>query len=313
MSKLNFKRMTSKIVTLLIILISTINGYSNNKNQVINNATPDAKNDSLIALYNQPLLLKEEAESKTTNDYTYKFGMSESSILSTEELEVSILLDGYGSWRNAPYVIRLQNKTDNFMYIDLSHSFKIYPDGEFESYFNTKQITMSSPTQASILGRAIDGDVNTITHSNPALLIIPPHAAANISKYKFQNKDLLLILNNTETFNIDKRFIWLEKNELTKNNVINYTEETSPYKQRYIITYSVNSTTPEIKKLNFEIYVQQVFGLSIEAIATSKFLYKKEWQNNFSNISEHSLVGITIQGHHYTEYLNSTAPQPISW
>lgn len=59
---------------------------------------PDIKNDSLIALYNKHIMYyKNKNQLKKASAYTYKFGMTSSSVLSTDEIEVSILLNQKGS------------------------------------------------------------------------------------------------------------------------------------------------------------------------------------------------------------------------
>lgn len=78
--------------------------------------------------------------------------MSSNSVLSSEDLDISIVLNGNGngSWYNAPYLIKIRNKTDGFIYIDLANCFKIYPDGSYRCYYDTKQTTISSGTGSGV-------------------------------------------------------------------------------------------------------------------------------------------------------------------
>lgn len=246
---------------------------------------------------------------KNASVYTFKYGMSSTSVLSTDELEVNIVLNGEGSWIGAPYVIKLSNKTENFIYIDLASCFKIYPDGKPVSYYDAKQTTISSGggSGASIgLGAitnavGIGGVVGTIAngvsvgggrsssastvYSQQRLLIIPPHSTANLTEYKSEGSGKnYRIITNSENFDIDERFVWLNKNDLKKYGVLNYGETESPYKLRFILPYSTTEEFEDVKKMNFEIFVQQVFGVLMNR-------FYGDWEDDFININKNTIMG----------------------
>ena len=96
--------------------------------------SPAEDNAMRIALYNNSIRSrKNETPGKFAARYTYKFGMSSNSVLSSEDLDISIVLNGNGngSWYNAPYVIKIRNKTDGFIYIYFSICLKIYTVGSY--------------------------------------------------------------------------------------------------------------------------------------------------------------------------------------
>ena len=177
--------------------------------------SPAEDNAMRIALYNNSIRSrKNETPGKFAARYTYKFGMSSNSVLSSEDLDISIVLNGNGngSWYNAPYLIKIRNKTDGFIYIDLANCFKIYPDGSYRCYYDTKQTTISSGTGSGVslglgaVANAFDvgGIAGTLanglavgtgssksastTYAQNRILTVPPMATANLTEEK---KELL--------------------------------------------------------------------------------------------------------------------------
>ena len=284
------------------------------------NAKPDVHNDSLIALYNIPISYKKNKSSnKNSIAYTYKYGMTSSSVLSNKDLEISVLLNAQGSWYNAPYVIKLRNKTDNFIYIDLANCFKIYPDGNPVCYYESKQTTISNGTASggSIgLGAitnavGIGGVVGTIangvsvgggsnssastTYVQQRILTIPPQSIVSLREFKDDGAGKnWRVITNSEVFNIEERFVWLKKGDVKRYDIINYTEANSPYKQKYLLSYSTTPDLATINRIGFEIYVQQVLGIWIES-SYSYMYYQIDWEDKFTNLTEYSIVGTTIQ------------------
>ena len=170
--------------------------------------SPAEDNAMRIALYNNSIRSrKNETPGKFAARYTYKFGVASNSVLSSEDLDISIVLNGNGngSWYNAPYLIKIRNKTDGFIYIDLANCFKIYPDGSYRCYYDTKQTTISSGTGSGVslgLGAVanafdIGGIAGTLanglavgtgssksastTYAQNRILTVPPMATANLT------------------------------------------------------------------------------------------------------------------------------------
>lgn len=309
-----------------IIAINYENGEKDvfeHKEQSIKNelkVIPDTENDSLIALYNKHIMYyKDKTSAKKASAYTYKFGMTSSSVLSTDEIEVSILLNQKGSWYNAPYVISLKNKTNDFLYIDLARCFKIYPDGNSECYYNTKQTTISNGkgvgasvglgavTNTMGIGGVVGSIANGIsvgrnnmssasaTYSMQRFLSIPPNSTTNLTEYKGDGEGKnYRVVTNSEVFNIEDRFVWLKKGDITKYGVLNYTETNSPYKQKFVVSYSTNPEFENLSMINFEIFVQQVFGVCMES-SYDYMYYKLDWEGDWKGIDSYTIMGTTIQ------------------
>lgn len=299
---------------------------SSSKNaQSIVDVTPVKDNNRLITEYNA---LVKPAKAKLggyTTAYTYKYGVTANSILSSEDLEISIVLNGDGSWYNAPYVINIRNKTNGIIYLDLANCFKSYPDGKYVCYYDSKQTSISEGS--SVMGAlglgaisnaiGIDGAIGTIangisvgksvgktssmTYSQNRFLTIPPHGCANLSSYKGAGTGKHFhVISNSELFNIDSKYVWISKKGIRKNESIEYSEEESPYKQQYVILYSKDSNFSQISRVGFGVYVQQVLGVDIEGIY-DYMLYKIEWWKKFQGITNKTIIGTTPHSYYHDD------------
>ena len=273
-----------------------------------------------IALYNNTIRsLKNETPGKFAARYTYKFGMSSNSVLSSEDLDISIVLNGNGngSWYNAPYLIKIRNKTDGFIYIDLANCFKIYPDGSYRCYYDTKQTTISSGTGSGVslglgaVANAFDvgGIAGTLanglavgtgssksastTYAQNRILTVPPMATANLTEEKRDGRDGRGLITNSESFYIDAKDEWLPKRSVPKNGSISYSEKESPYTLKYVVVYSKDAQFSEIKRNTFELYVQQVLGVDIESTEINLY-YRRDWEKKFLDMTPNTIIGIAI-------------------
>lgn len=296
---------------------------SSNDKQLIVDVMPVKDNNSLIADYNILVNSSKKKIGGYTTNYTYKFGVTSNSVLSSEDLEISIELNGDGSWYNAPYVINIKNKTDGMIYLDLANCFKLYPDGSYVCYFDSKQTSISEGSSTiGALGIGaisnaigIGGIVGTIAsgvsvgtgnemsssmiYSQNRLLIIPPHGKANLSSYKGAGSGKHYhVISNSEIFNIDNKYIWLTKKSIRKNESIEYSEEDSPYNQQYILLYSKDLQFSKISRITFGVFVQQVLGVDIEESYYDYMLYEMGWWKNFQNVTDKSIMGTILHRYH---------------
>lgn len=282
--------------------------------------SPAEDNAMRIALYNNSIRSrKNETPGKFAARYTYKFGMSSNSVLSSEDLDISIVLNGNGngSWYNAPYLIKIRNKTDGFIYIDLANCFKIYPDGSYRCYYDTKQTTISSGTGSGVslglgaVANAFDvgGIAGTLanglavgtgssksastTYAQNRILTVPPMATANLTEEKRDGRDGRGLITNSESFYIDAKDEWLPKRSVPKNGSISYSEKESPYTLKYVVVYSKDAQFSEIKRNTFELYVQQVLGVDIESTEINLY-YRRDWEKKFLDMTPNTIIGIAI-------------------
>ena len=71
---------------------------------------------------------------------------------------------------------------------------------------------------------------------------------------------------------------------MKKYGVLNYGETESPYKLRFILPYSTTEEFEDVKKMNFEIFVQQVFGVLMNR-------FYGDWEDDFININKNTIMG----------------------
>lgn len=174
--------------------------------------SPAGNNQQLIDRYKTPVHFAKTAKNKDAHDFFPIMTMSDSSLVSTSDLELKIVptlvwdgnFDVYGRY----YSIELLNKTDKIVYIDLANSFRVFRDGTSESYFNTEETTVnhgsSSGAGFNLSGLTnaigIGGIVGTLagattvggsnqhsvstTYTNQRFLAIPPHSKKNLTEFK---------------------------------------------------------------------------------------------------------------------------------
>ena len=176
---------------------------------------PASDNQQLIAKYNKPIVLNEKKKSnKLADKYILVFGMSENSVLSNEDIEVTYR-KSCGSFPDNEYIeritycINIRNKTNRTIYIDKAHCFRIPSSGTALSYFSTEQVSVTkssgSGTSVGLGGIAsavgIGGAVGSIasgisvgsgssgsvssTYSDDRILAIPPSGNINMREDKY--------------------------------------------------------------------------------------------------------------------------------
>ena len=176
---------------------------------------PASDNQQLIAKYNKPIVLNDKKKSnKLADKYILVFGMSENSVLSNEDIEVTYK-KCYSSlpekeWaKRITYCINIRNKTNRTIYIDKAHCFRIPSSGTALSYFSTEQVSVaqSSGSGTSVglggiasavgvggavgriasgisVGSGSSGSVSS-TYSDDRILAIPPSGNINLREDKY--------------------------------------------------------------------------------------------------------------------------------
>ncbi len=252
-----------------------------------------ANNAELIAKYNEPLNYKpmKKPSTKPAKYMFVKFGITKNSVLSNEEIEVSIDWEGKSSnhWC-CSHVIYIKNKTDNTIYIDLGNTFRIKDEKSHIYFDNSEQTTVThgNASGGSIgLGSVtnalgIGGVVGTLaggvtvgggnrsgiqtTYTNQRILVIPPHSRKALSKHKDVEVEATGLLSGEKRKVIShgEEFACSHLQKLVKDyGITEFNETSSPEKWKYIITYSTKENFQTYSMLSFEVFSQQIFGSRI--------------------------------------------------
>ena len=216
------------------------------------------------------------------------------------------------------YYIKLENKTDRILYVDLANCFKIKKDNSVESYYKAEQTSVSHGGSsggavglggiANVLG--VGGIAGTLansviiggssenstmtSYSQNRILSIPPHATANLTEFK----QVHIGKNNWKT--ISDLEYWsfpLERGAVKKYTHLSYNEETSPYTRKYVITYSESPDFSSYSMLYAKLYARYVVGChwSFDSKGNSTKKIEKHIQKFISNYRNGSdiLIGST--------------------
>lgn len=234
---------------------------------------PDANNPRLLEKYNWPRVrsLKNGASGRAVQKYHYKFGFTKNSVLSSADLEIAFERgEWYALYSNTTpsfeYSIKITNKTDRTIYIDLSKSFRINPDGSSRTYYDgSKQTSVTNAGSTGIgihLGHGISiggggTSATTTTYTNERFLVIPPHSNGYLATLK--RTDNTIIAHGEEFYRGAIRYTL--PREVMKGEVRNYSESDSPGFIRYTITYSKEPDFSTYSELEMNLFIQQVLGL----------------------------------------------------
>ena len=263
-------------------MISTNSDNNPEKGYVIKN--PDTTNPNLIDRFNVEPVFNISEEKKHAKQYFPVIGIENTSVMSTEDLEVNFIkmsaLSKYYLLVLRTY-IRITNKSDKIIYIDKSNCFRI-DNGKAQSYYDSKQVTVSSGNSsgfgigvgavANALG--IGGTIGTLvngvtvgggsssgvstTYSQQRFLTIPPHSSAYLSEHEWnETKGKWTQISEAETWEMNNLNM-----ELKKGQIIKYTPEDSPQKYNYFITYSFDQGYATYHSLCVNMYVKYIVGAS---------------------------------------------------
>jgi len=260
--------------------------------------TPAVNSMELINKYNQEVRITTQSSNKNAKWFFTIFNLSDSSVLATEDIEVSIvpmIVRYMPSFYTLRYYIEIKNKTDATIYIDKANTFKIYDDGSYETYFDTKQVnvTQSGSTGvginlggvANVLG--IDGAVGTLagattvggasqnavtkSYTQERILAIPPYATANLSEFKQvqvkgQQYELISDAESFSPYHISD----IKRGAIKKGEYIRYDETNSPYLIKYHITYSTHADFSVYSTIAFSMYIKYLIGENIYSSLSTK-------------------------------------------
>ncbi len=250
--------------------------------------SPASNNQDLIQQYNSDLKFTLKYKGKDSKWFFPVMGVSDSSLLATDELEMKFvpvrvfnqnICDSY----HLRYYIELTNKTNNIIYVDLANTFRIYTDGDSKTYFNADQIAVSHGSGTGVgvgLGGiagalGIGGTLGTLagavtvggstqhsvttTYNQQRILAIPPHSTKNLSEYKqvHVKKKTYKTISDAERWSF---YLHHQRGVVKKGGYVSYTEKTTPYTNRYIITYSTSQDFSNYSMLHAKVYARYILG-----------------------------------------------------
>lgn len=282
-------------------------------------AIPSRNNDSLISLYNSSTLkhkkkLPDDTKVKLTDNVILNLGITPWSILSDENVEISLVLNDTWfekgeRWGNKIYLgssvyyynyrIEITNKTNSNIFIDNSNSFRINLQNQADPFYNGVAITNSSNsntggslglgaiTNALGIGGAIgtlangvsvgksNGTVSSITEAEDRVLIVPPHSTVIMPQKVYVNENKTKALKNFETF------IFPDISNHSKVEKWAYTplgEEYINIYYKFLITYSKFASFDEYTTLSFGVYPRGLLGVGgVDATTNFKnFIWDKK-------------------------------------
>lgn len=206
-------------------------------------------NQQLIAKYNVPINLNtKEQRKKAADKYILIFGVSEKSILSNDDIEITYKKK-IGKITHFPveritYLINIKNKTNRIIYIDKANCFRVPSEGITLSYMDNEQVTIgnSSVSGASIgLGGianavGIGGPVGSViggatigggssssvstTYGDSRVLAIPPMGNVNIRDEKVVDVSDGTFFKDDKSRLINKAEV-LDFTELATDRIVN--------------------------------------------------------------------------------------------
>lgn len=249
---------------------------------------PANNNHDLIQCYNQEIRFTTEYKDKASKWFFPVMAVSDSSLVSTDELEMRFVpvtvceQNRYDTYQ-LRYYIELENKTDNIIYVDLANTFRIFTDGSSKVYFSADQVSVSQGTSTGLgvgLGGiagalGIGGTLGTLagsvsvggssqsgvttTYNQQRILAIPPHSTKNLSEFKQVQikKKKYKTISEAEFWSF---YLFAQRGIVKKGGYVSYTEDTTPYTNRYIITYSTSQDFSTYSALNTKVYARYIIG-----------------------------------------------------
>ncbi len=239
-------------------------------------------NDELIQKYHPKVDFVLKPSDKDAK-YAYSvMAVTKSSVLSNEDVEISIVpvflqTDDIRPFMILQHYIRIENKTDKTIYVDRANSFRIANNGISQPYYDSKQYSVTSGSGSGIgvnlggMGGVLAGGVSlgggsttsvTETHGIQRILTISPHSAAYLSEYKY------IMVKKTESKVISQGEWWdtggnFDYGIVKRGECITYSEDESPYHNEYHITYSAVPGFDTYSTIKFGVYAKYLIGIGV--------------------------------------------------
>lgn len=279
-------------------------------------ATPAEDNEEDKAKYSALPKLNLKKSNKKSKGFFPIMAFTDSSVISTKEISVIInpeAVEYYdGGWKvKIGYTIMILNKTDDPIYIDRANCFRRYCDFDTKSYFDNIQTTVThgnSSTSGVGIGNGHFGvglgsssnSSHTESYGVDRILVIGPHSKANLVDYKYirlsEKKAKFKTISDIEYWG----FNLPGKSDINQGEVQTYTENNTPYSNRYYITYSTDQQFQQCYKFNFELFAKYIVGAEMKQSKWSNLNptnnIVKEYQKTIPDFWTNSLSIIGMMG-----------------
>lgn len=238
------KRPYYRILLSVMAIILSMPMYA----QELIDAVPDKNNQKVIKRYNR-YRHRPHFISDLPVGFTAVFGVRTNSVMSTEDIEVNVVKRwvqdaAIDDNEHRLYFVEITNKTDQPLYIDKSHCYRIYNDGSKYCYYDPNRDD---------------------TCTAQRVITIPPHSKKNLSDYnavliKNGNIPELKIIDYPEDFNWDARAAGVYEGFIQTYEVRTFAEDKSPYYRSFLITYSKDEDFSTYSLLPIHFYMRQLIG-----------------------------------------------------
>ncbi len=230
----------------------------------------------------------------------------------------AVLISGHHGQSFYPmfvYHINIKNKTEKVIYIDKGNCFRIIDDGSTFCYYDpSEQTTVSHGSGSGIsiglgsiagvlgigggLGQLADGIVmgggssNSVstTYSQQRIIAIPPHGNRNLTTFKKVDQYPWKIVEHAEYFatktsrNVPKRGV------VKRGEVLTFNTNNSPWRKKYIITYSTLSNFKTYSTVQFELFLHEMIGTKY--LMDDKFIrsHYNKLEKYINGINERTII-----------------------
>lgn len=290
---------------------------------------PEAKaaNDALIAKYNAPVEL--DITKKQKEKFVKKlaissaiYGIKNNSIITNDDIEIGFVtgsleqkkktepakwIEGHGSYYQA-LLLRVRNKTNRTIYIDLGNSFFISM-GQATCYYVPSSTTTTHGASsggsvnlgavtgalgiggvAGTLANGINvggGSTNSTTSTtySQRVIAVPPMSSVNLPPQYFYGKEERTVTKGLCQNKYGKMYIAFpkdsEKGPMRFGDRYSYTADNSPLQFSCVIAYSTDETCLSTKSITSFLYLRELIGTvsgwdnSTIKIATENILHNR--------------------------------------
>lgn len=250
-------------------------------------AQPAGDNQSVIERYNQQVITRQDklATDKKTRDGYIFWGITPTSIMSTNEVEMSIEIPHEFSYFRTKEKDRISdfqhflhfpkwkfyitNKTDKPIYIDLANIFTVDEEKVGELWNNYKGLSekdapaglqgMGSGMLTNVLEKGLasvkiyDPHWNQSTASR--FLVIPPKEKCEIERFLTASSSGI----EDNTYLDQSSF---PNTKLHKWDTVEYTHDNAPFTKSFVFNYTTESDLNNYRVVRIDVYPRVIYGIN---------------------------------------------------